>query len=371
MPSRRIFRDAILPAVIAALGALELVSMQPHGWQIGIAGETVACLALVWRRSHAMVACLVAICAVVAMYVLGPALNEPSLPIVILSLITFSLARYISGLQGTAGLALLGVGVTILYLTIDRRVHSWSDIVYVAALLLPPYVLGRITRRLWAQGRQLEAQQELIKDQAERDERDRIARDLHDVIAHSISAMVVQASAAQDLIRRDPERAEAAIAAVTATGREALAETSQLLHTVRGQADDSIEPAPGLRDLDRLIEGFRGSGLQVELHTEGPLTPLPASVDLSAYRIVQEVLTNALRYARDRRAALRLTSTPSALTIETENVAAAGTTGKSGFGLIGMAERISLLDGRLQHQLEGDGRFRLRAVLPLPGSDRL
>ena len=105
-----------------------------------------------------------------------------SVPIAIFALISFSLGRYIPGMQGIAGLALMTAGVTVLFVTVDS-LRTISDIVFIGALLLPPYVLGRITRRLWIQRQQLEAQQQLIKDQAIRDERDRIARELHDVVA--------------------------------------------------------------------------------------------------------------------------------------------------------------------------------------------
>ena len=370
MRIRPLGRDVILPATLLVLGALELIMLRPPEWKIGIAGETIACLALVWRRDYAMIASVIATAAMVTMYALGPAMNEPSVPIAIFALISFSLGRYITGMQGIAGLALMTAGGTVLFVTVDS-LRTISDIVFIGALLLPPYVLGRITRRLWIQRQQLEAQQQLIKDQAIRDERDRIARELHDVVAHSISAMVVQASAAQDLVRRDPRRAEEALAVVTATGREALAQTGQLLHAIRDrESDDQVEPVLGLRDLEHLINGFRSSGLQVDVRTEGELAGLPSLVDRSAYRIVQEALTNALRYARDRRASLRLASTGNALTIETENAAAADKPNGDGFGLIGMAERVALLGGSLTHRLD-DGQFRLRATLPLADPNRL
>ena len=128
-----------------------------------------------------------------------------------------------------------------------------------------------------------------------RAERDRIARELHDVIAHSVSAMVVQTAAAQDLVRTDPDRAERVLADVADTGRRALAETGRLLHVIRDDADElGLAPAPGLADLPALVEAFRASGLTVDLDVREPLPALPVGVDVSAYRIVQEALTNAL-----------------------------------------------------------------------------
>ena len=134
-------------------------------------------------------------------------------------------------------------------------------------------------------------------EQAVRAERDRIARELHDVIAHSVSAMVVQTAAARDLVTTDPARAQQVLDGVTGTGRRALAETARLLHVIRDDADElGLEPVPGVADLDRLVEEFTESGLQVDLEQSGDLGGLPAGVDVSTYRIVQEALTNARRY---------------------------------------------------------------------------
>jgi signal transduction histidine kinase len=210
----------------------------------------------------------------------------------------------------------------------------------------------------------LRAQQELIKDQAVRDERERIARELHDVIAHSISAMVVQATAAQDLLRRDPDRAHRALAAVTETGRAALADTSRLLRFIRDLADDDPAPAPSLAELDALIAGFAKSGLDVQLDVQGDLAALPAGVQLSAYRIIQESLTNALRHGADGRAMVRVTALPAELVIKITNNAAVGNTARRGFGLVGMAERAALLGGSVQHRMES-GQFELVARMPI------
>ena len=205
----------------------------------------------------------------------------------------------------------IAVLVLVDYVLVDSRSHNWSDVVFVATLIVPPYVFGRIVRRLADQKRQLEDQQELVRHEAVRAERDRIARELHDVIAHSVSAMVVQTAAAQDLVRHDPDRAEEVLADVADTGRRALAETGRLLHVIRDDADElGLSPAPGLADLPALVERFRASGLTVDLDVREPLPSLPAGVDVSAYRIVQESLTNALRYAADRTAALTVSGTP-------------------------------------------------------------
>ena len=186
---------------------------------------------------------------------LGPQLDEPATPILFWAVAIYALARWIEGLRGLVGVLTIAALVLVDYVFVDSRSHNWSDVVFVATLIVPPYVFGRIVRRLADQKRQLEDQQELVRHEAVRAERDRIARELHDVIAHSVSAMVVQTAAAQDLVRHDPDRAEEVLADVADTGRRALAETGRLLHVIRDDADElGLSPAPGLADLPALVE---------------------------------------------------------------------------------------------------------------------
>jgi signal transduction histidine kinase len=366
---RQLGRDAFLPAAIAVLGAFELYSLGSDGWGYGIALESAACALLVWRRVLPLVACTLAAVLNLAIPWVGPQLDEPATPILIGALVAYSLARRLHDLRGLVGMAIMAMLLLVDYSVVDQRAHNFSDVVFVSALLLPPYVLGRLTRRLAVQSEQLVRRQEWVRQEAVRAERDRIARDLHDVIAHSISAMVVQTAAAEDLVRSDPDRAAAALKEVASTGRRALSDTGRLLHVIRDDADElGLMPAPGLDRLPELVESFRGNGLIVDLDLEEPLRPLPVGVDLSAYRIVQEALTNALKYAADRTASLRLTSTPHHLSISTANVAGPGHIGGSGLGLLGMAERVSLFGGTLSHGVTGDGRFELTATLPITAS---
>ena len=361
-------RDAALPVVIAALGAVEMAGFRGAGWGWGIALEVAACAILVFRRHGTLVTATLASVVTLAMPWIGPQLDEAATPILIFILSMYSLARWIDSYLGLVGMAVIAFAVLSDYLLVDQRDHNITDVVFASTLLVPPYVFGRITRRLAVQGELLARQQEIIRAEAVNAERTRIARDLHDVIAHSISAMVVQTSAAQDLVRTDPDRAEAALAQVAATGRKALPETGQLLRLVRDDADElGLTPAPGLARLPELVESFRGQGLRVDLQVEAPDRPLPVGVDLSAYRIVQEALTNALKYAADRTASLRLSSTSDAVAIHAENRVGHRAVDGSGLGLVGMAERVALVGGSLTHGPTDDGRFVLRATLPLGG----
>src|SRR5690606_6491429 len=144
---------------------------------------------------------------------------------------------------------------------------------------------------------QLERERENRARIAVAEERARIARELHDVVAHSVSVMVVQASAAQRALRRDPDRSEEALEQVAATGRQSLVELRRLLGLLRGGSDDTtFAPQPRFAEVDALVEQFRDAGLEVTLEVEGTPRPLSSGVDLSAYRIVQEALTNALKH---------------------------------------------------------------------------
>ena len=366
MVSRQLVRDAALPAAIAALGAVELTAFRGDGWTTGIALEVLSCALLVFRRRVTLVTCTAACLVVLAMPWVGPQLDEAATPILILFLAMYGLARWIPSYLGATGVVVVALALVADYLLVDRRSHDITDLVFASTLLIPPYVFGRVARKLAVQAELLARQQEMIRAEAVKAERTRIARDLHDVIAHSISAMVVQTSAAQDLVRTDPERAEQALAEVAATGRRALSETGQLLRLVRDDADElGLEPAPGLARLPELVESFRGHGLVVDLEVDGPVRPLPVGVDLSAYRIVQEALTNALKYAADRTASLRLTSSAESVAIHAENRVGHRTVDGSGLGLVGMAERVALVGGSLTHGPTDDGRFVVSATLPI------
>ncbi len=358
--------DVLLPAGVFVLGTVELFTLQARGWQYGVLLELVSCVLLVLRRERSLLTATSAVVVLLVMPWVGPRLDEPAVPILILVLAGYALARWLPDLRGLVGVGVMLAGLLVDYLLVDTRAHGLSDVMFVLSLLAPPFALGRVVRRLALQKSLLEEREDLVRREAVRDERDRIARELHDVIAHSVSAMVVQTAAAQDLLRTDPDRTEQVLADVATTGRRALAETGRLLHVIRDDSDElGLRPTPGLADVPELVERFRESGLAVDLDLSDPVPPLPAGVDVSAYRIVQEALTNALRYGADRTAALRVTGTPTGLSISASNPSAGPVTGGSGLGLLGMAERVSVLGGSLRHGPTGDGRFEVTATLPL------
>jgi signal transduction histidine kinase len=359
-------RDAWLPGLLVVIGAAELALLGAPGWAVAVGLQVVAGLLLVFRRRYPLAVGPVSCGVLLVMPWIGPQLDQAAAPILFFILAIFSLARWVVDLRGVAGLvAILGF-FFIDYAFVDARIHDWTDVVFVLSLAVPPYLFGRIVRRLEDQRRLLAAQQEVIRDQAVARERERIARELHDVLAHSLSAMVVQTAAAQDLLKTSPDRAAGLLQSVADTGRAALEETGRLLHLIRDAADElGLHPAPGLRDVPVLVETFRAGGLLVEAQLDLPVQELPGGVDVSAYRVVQELLTNALRYA-DAPVDLVISSEPHRLRISCANPLGHGaqTSVGSGLGLQGLAERVALLGGTVKRGND-TGQFTVSVDIPL------
>jgi signal transduction histidine kinase len=199
-------------------------------------------------------------------------------------------------------------------------------------------------------------------------ERARIARELHDVIAHHMSVMVIQAGAARRLLEADPDQARGALAAVEDAGRRGLEAVPGLLRALRTDGrPDGLAPQPTLAELDALVAQVAAAGLPVDLRIEGTPRPLPAAVDLSAYRVAQEALTNTLKHAAPCSATVAVERKNGSMIIEVSDTGpGVRRADRHGRGLVGIAERVSMCGGVLEHGNGQDGGFRLRAVLPLP-----
>jgi signal transduction histidine kinase len=225
---------------------------------------------------------------------------------------------------------------------------------------------------IWALAEAARNRRAAIDEAARRavgEEQARIARELHDVIAHSVSTIVVQAAAADDVFDSRPDQARAALRSIERAGRDALDELRRLLGAVRpGMGADPSGPQPGLDRLDELAEPLRAGGLSVVVRREGPAVQLPAGVDLSAYRIVQEALTNTVRHARATRAEVTVRYGADAVELDVRDDGRAspgsGADG-GGLGLAGMRERASLLGGTFEAGPLPGGGYRVHARLPL------
>ena len=199
------------------------------------------------------------------------------------------------------------------------------------------------------------------------DERARIARELHDVVGHSVSVMTVQASAVRRLLRPEQRREREALLVVERTGREALAEMRRMVGVLRRPEEaPALAPQPSLEHLDRLVESAREAGLPVDLRVKGEAVQLPAGVDLTAYRLVQEGLTNALKHAEATRAEVLVNYGDGQIeVVVSDDGRGAGGGDGSGHGLVGMRERVSVYGGELDAGPRPEGGYRLRARLPV------
>jgi signal transduction histidine kinase len=213
----------------------------------------------------------------------------------------------------------------------------------------------------------LERERDAATRAAIAEERARIARELHDVVSHHVSVMVIQAGAAQSVIHQDPDLAAGALAAIGTSGRAAMGELRTLLGMIE-PLDDALHPQPGLADLEQLVATVRAAGQPVTVHPY--VGALPVGVDLTAYRVVQEGLTNALRYARGAPTYVVVSRNGDTIEVEVRNdapaMAAAPPAQGTGSGLLGLAERLRLFHGTLDCGHRVGGGFRLRAHIPLP-----
>ncbi|NES30009.1 sensor histidine kinase [Micromonospora terminaliae] len=238
------------------------------------------------------------------------------------------------------------------------------------------YAVGRAvqarrqsTRMLRERARVAEATQRSLTEQAVADERRRIARELHDVVAHHVSVMGVLATGARRVLRRDPDAADEAMATVEETGRATLRELRRLLDVLRTDAEPAAEltPQPGLTGIEALVEQVREAGLPVTLRVDGTPGPMEDGVALTVYRIVQEALTNALKHAGRATALVRLTLADGFLAVEVTDTGRgpAPAADRIGHGLVGMRERVALYGGILRTGPRPGGGFRVYARIPL------
>jgi signal transduction histidine kinase len=244
-----------------------------------------------------------------------------------------------------------------------------SDLPYNYGLFGAAWVLGDNLRRQREQAQlavRLAAAEEERSRHAVADERVRIARELHDVVAHTLSVIVLQAGAGRRIAAQQPDRAASVLGGIEALGREALGDMRRLVGMLRTGPEREHEPQPTLEQLPELADRVRSAGLDVDLRTEGEARPLPPGVDLSAYRIVQEALTNTLRHAGADRAEVVVRYGGAGVEVEViDDGRGPGANGAAGgHGLAGMRERVGMFGGELEVGAREGGGFRVRAMLP-------
>jgi signal transduction histidine kinase len=252
--------------------------------------------------------------------------------------------------------------------------NSWSGLFVIGSGLVASWAIGSGTRnrraylnQLHARAQDLERERDQQAALAVAAERGRISREMHDVVAHGLSVIVIQAQGGAAALHNRPADTEAALEAIVKTGRDCIADMRQVLAAV-GEVDDTWHPQPGLAQLPTLLTQVRRAGTPVRLHVEGVPTALPSTMDLSAYRIVQEALTNTMKHARTGTTAEVVLSYHDAeVSIEVSDDGQGTTRSEGGNGLRGMHERVKLLGGRLTAESGSCGGFTVRAILPIEG----
>jgi len=279
--------------------------------------------------------------------------------------------------DGEGALVGLALGMTaVIYVQSRFPDTTTSDIVGALVFYGGAWLAGRAlatraaqTRELRARVAQADRARELAAEQAASDERSRIARELHDVVAHSVSVMVVQTSGVRRLLREEQRREREALMSVEQIGRQALTEMRRMLGLMPTGTDDLavLAPQPGLQHLDELIAKVEAAGLPVTLRLEGEQLQLPPGVDLSAYRIVQEGLANALKHAHGSQAEVVVRFDERSVHLEVVDDGEGGESapGELGLGLVGMRERVALYGGTLEAGPRDGGGFVLSADLPI------
>ncbi len=271
----------------------------------------------------------------------------------------------------------LGLGVTVLFLDLLFIAPSFAEFFFTGIMLcLLPWTVGRIMRERGAResaqresAERLDAEREQRAHVAAFGERTRIARELHDVIAHSVSVMVIQAGGARTVMDSEPERAETSLRSVERAGREALAEMRRLLGVLdRGEDTRALAPQPGLADIEDLVARARTAGLETKLRVEGEPGVISPALDLCAYRIVQEALTNVIKHAGPASVTVAVRWTGQALEVDVSDdgrgpIAHPG--GARGHGIAGMRERTGLHGGKIHAGARANGGFAVQARLPL------
>jgi len=370
----------LLIVIGAVVGALEVALWPADALEPGtspwLAAPAVAALVLALLARHRM-----PFAAPIAVWVLGAAISTLDGRLIASTVGVFAAgmaAAFLLGMLPDERQSRLGLAVVVLaaaVIVFNDPDHAPGNYVFTPAIFAIAWLTGYALRERAAEADAAEARAASAEREREEnarravfEERVRIARELHDVVAHHVSMMGVQAGAARVVIDRDRGKAKEALTAIEVSSRQAVVELHRLLGFLRQAGDrDDLAPSPGLSELPRLAASMSDSNLAVAVSVEGEQRSLPPTIDVSAYRIVQEALTNTLKHAGASRADVRLRYRPGALELEVVDDGAAGSgpaSAPGGLGLIGMRERAALHGGELSAGPLADGGYHVRATLP-------
>ena len=376
--------DRVFVAFLIAVSIADLAanSFREGPLVLNVAIMTGIALSFLWRRTHAHVTAAVTL---VGLLVMATWLTEP--PDMFAAILTLLSAAYSSGrhLEGRKSVVTMLAGVVAMVTL--AALYDPNDIFFpVTFFWVVPWLAGRTIRNQTMLARELAEKAERAAHAREEEERraialerSRIARELHDVLAHNLSVMVVQAGAARRIVDKNPAQAAEVAELIQRTGREALAEIRHLFGPLRRGDGEELSGTPSLARVEELVGRARAAGLGVELRTLGDPVALPPGIDLTAYRIVQEALTNSLKHAGSANASVTISYEPNEVVISVEDDGEGPredyelSDSGGGHGLVGMRERAELYGGLVQTGRRRGGGFAVRARLPtrplVPGAE--
>jgi signal transduction histidine kinase len=368
--------DVGIPAALAVLTVVQLAADPPPGNpSLVTAAALAAVLPLAVRRRAPLPVLVVVSLALVPQVLAGDGTPATFASFLAEMVCVYTLLRLSGPRAVVVGLAVLAAAVVGTAVLQDRTSPvSPFDVVYPLAYFGIAGGLGAFVRQRALRMTAVEDRAVALEDRLEReaelaaaDERARIARELHDVVAHGLSLMVVQAEAAEELLERAPDDARERLHRVQDTGRQSLGEMRRLLGVLRTTARDvpATAPQPSLAGLQELVDDAATGGLVVDVRADGDLRALPLGVELTAFRILQEALTNTRRHARAGRARVVVERAPGCLRLEVTDDGTGPAGSRVGHGLIGMRERVALYGGTLTTGAGTDGGYRVAAELPL------
>jgi signal transduction histidine kinase len=373
LPLRGPVADAALAGLLACLAQVEIWTVgDPDGPRPLVAAiALVMTLSLAWRR-RAPIA--VASVVMAALAVLALASNTPDVtvfPIAAVVLAMYSVAAHCELRGALVGGAIVLVSAFVLEGVIDGE---FGNFFFIAVMNASVWIAGRAVRSQGSRAASLADRNVALEREGEQkaraavsEERARIARELHDIVAHSVSTMVVQAGAERRVLDAGQASTREVLLTIEQTGRQAMAEMRRLLGMLRKDDQElALAPQPSLAHVDQLVEQVRAAGMPVELRVEGEPVSLPPGVDLSAYRIVQEALTNALKHAGPARATVTVRYQRHELQLEIADSGRGAANGSGGgHGLVGMRERVALFGGELEARSRAGAGYAVQVRLPL------
>jgi signal transduction histidine kinase len=362
--------DVLLAAVLFAVKLVTLATGIQPGPTVMAAFVPFWSLPFAWRRRRPLaLAAIVSATGVCEYSIVG--YHNSVVALLAWVLVAYSVGAYARGARRiVVGILITGAGG--LYVGIAHGPRTLWNVVALVFVLVAPLLGGLWVRQLKLRTvmleqltEQLEREREERARSAVAEERARIARELHDEVAHAMSVIAVQADAAEGALAKDPALVERPLVAIRETARGALSDMRRVLGALRGSEDAGLAPEPGLERIGTLIRHARAGGLEVDLRVEGEPSPLPATVDLAAYRVLQEGLTNVRKHAAATRVEIVVRYSRDAVAIEVvDDGDGAGNGGGSGRGLAGLRERVALLGGEFIAGPRNRG-FALRVTLPL------